>query len=328
MRVFVTGASGLLGSHLATLLREGGHEVVALQRRTSDTAHLRALGCELVDGDVRDGPDDLAVSMEGCSHMVHGAALVYAGSAWPRIRAVNVEGTRNVLEAAAQAGIARAVHISSVAVYGTRRAPLDETTPLDVELDPGDLYGRSKRAAEAEARAVESERGLAVTVLRPSAVYGERDRLFAPAIARIVRRPVAALLGRGNNTLPVVYAGNVASALLLALEAGRGGATYDVGMDHPLTQRALLEGIARGVGSEPVLVPIPSGLVRAGAALLERLGVHAPGARDLPLSRVVRIGLGENPHRSLRIRRELGWDPPHRHEEALARTGRWVEEHL
>ncbi len=327
MRVFVTGATGLVGSHVVELLRAKGHDVVALRRRSSDTSWLRKLGCGPFEGDVRDSADDLAAGMRGCTHLVHAAALVYSGGSWPKVRAVNVEGTRHVLEAAAAAGVAHAVHVSSVAVYGKREGSLDETTSFDTELEPSDLYGRSKREAEAEAREVESARGLKVTIVRPAAVYGERDRLMAPAVARIVRRPVAAMLGRGCNTLPVVYAGNVAAALLLALEAGRGGATYDLAMDHPITQRQLLEGIARGMGRVPILVPIPAPLVRAGAALLGRLGVAAPGASDLPLSKAVRIALGENPYRSVRARRELGWDPPHRHEEALVRTGRWVKEH-
>jgi nucleoside-diphosphate-sugar epimerase len=327
VRVFVTGGSGLLGSHLAALLRAEGHEVVALQRRSSETTYLRDLGCELVEGDVRDEPEDLAAAMRGCTHLVHGAALVYAAGTWPKTRAVNVEGTRHVLEGAAMAGIPRAVHISSVAVYGTRDGRVDETTPLDEDLPASDLYGRSKREAEERARMVEAETGIAVTILRPCAVYGERDRLLGPAIARLVARPVTLVLGRGDNTLPVVYAGNVAVAVLLALRAGRGGATYDVGLDHPLTQRELLLGIARGLGSHPTLVSVPAVVVRAAAAVLRRLGVSAPGTKHLPLAQVVGVALGENPYPSVRIRRDLGWDPPHRHVEALERTGRWVGSH-
>lgn len=327
MRVFVTGASGLIGSHLAALLREKGHEVVALHRRSSDVAYLRELGCELVEGDVRDPPEHLAASMHGCDRLAHGAALVYAAEGWPKTRAVNVQGTRSVLEAGAAARIPHAVHISSVAVYGARSGRIDETTPLDRDLPAADVYARSKREAELEARAVEEERGLAVTILRPSAAYGERDRLMAPALARLVRRRVTPLLGRGDNTVPVVYAGNVAVAVMLALESGRAGATYDVGMDRPLTQRALLEGISRGLGRSPRFVPLPSAAVRAGAAVLQRLGVTAPGAKHLPLARVVRIGLNENPYPTQRIRRDLGWDPPFSHERALERTGRWAGRH-
>lgn len=326
MRVYVTGGSGLLGSHLAAHLREEDHEVVALHRRTSDTLRLEELGCELVEGDVRDGPESLLAGMEGCSHAVHGAALVYSGGSWPKIREVNVEGTAHVLEAAARAGVGHAVQISSVAVYGPTDGPVDETAPLDTPLHPTDLYARSKREAEEEARRVEGETGVAVTVLRPSAVYGEGDRLMAPALADLLRAPVVPLLGSGRNRVPVVYSGNVATATALALRAGRGGAVFDVGMDRPLTQRELLAGLARGLGRSPRLIPTPAGLVRSGADLLQKVGVSTPGAQHLPIARVARLALAENPHPSDRIRRELDWDPPHDHESALERTGRWLKE--
>lgn len=327
MRVFLTGGTGLIGSHVAALLRDEGHEVTALCRPDTRVSHLESVGCFIAPGDVRDLPEALASVMGGCTHVVHCAALVYAGGAWPKIRSVNVEGTRNVLEAAARAGARYAVHISSVAVYGSVDGPVDESYPIEGPLPPTDLYARSKREAEVEARRVEREHGLRVTVLRPSAVYGERDRLMAQRLARMVRSPVAFLLGPGDNTIPTVYAGNVAVAVSLALASGRGGETFDVGMDHPLTQRTLLRELARGMGRSPKLISIPAGVVRAGAAVLERLGVSAPGTEHLPLGRVVRLALGENPFASLRIRNELGWAPPHDHEEALARTGRWLKDY-
>jgi nucleoside-diphosphate-sugar epimerase len=326
MRVFLTGGSGLIGSHVAALLRHDGLEVLALCRRGTDSSFLGSLGCGLAEGDVRDPPERLARAMGGCTHVVHGAALVYSGASWPKVRAVNVEGTRNVLTAAAQAGVGHAVHVSSVAVYGPVGAPVDESHALDVPLPAGDLYGRSKREAETEARRVEAEYGLAVTVVRPSAVYGERDRLLTPRIARLIRGPVAFLLGSGDNTIPTVYAGNVATAVALVMVSGQGGVTFDVGMDHPLTQRTLLTELAVGMGRSPRLVSVPAGLVRAGAKVLERLGVSAPGAEHLPLGRVVRLALGENPYPSRLIRKVLGWTPPHGHEEALRRTGRWMRD--
>jgi len=327
VRVFLTGGTGLVGSHTAALLIREGHEVVALHRAGADVEGLAAMGCALVEGDVRAGPAVLEPLLRGCTHVVHAAALVYTGGGWSRIRAVNVDGARGVLEAAAHAGVGHAVHISSVAVYGTVEGTADERSAVDTALLPDDHYARSKREGETAARAVEASTGMAVTVLRPSAVYGERDRLMTRRIARLVRWPVAFLLGSGDNTIPTVYAGNVAEAVLLALLAGRGRTTYDVGMDHPLTQRALLEGIAQGLGRRPLIVPLPAGLVRPSADILQALGMSAPGAAHLPLGRVVRLALGENPFLSRRIREELGWGPSHRHEDALPRAGRWLKEH-
>jgi UDP-glucose 4-epimerase len=241
------------------------------------------------------------------------------------MRDVNTQGTRNVLTAAAQAGVRHAVHVSSVAVYSGARGPVDENTPVDGEIGPDNHYARSKREAEAEARHVEGEWGIPVTILRPASVYGERDRLLSLRVARLARRPVSFLLGGGSNTISTVYAGNVAQAVLVATEAARGGTTYDVGMDHPLTQKEMLAGIAAGMGCSPRLVPIPAGVVRAGAKALEWLGVTPPGISGLPLTRVVQLALEENPYQSRRLRAELGWDPPHRHHDALRRTGEWLK---
>lgn len=324
MRVFLTGAPGLLGSHAAELLRSAGHEVVALHRPSSDTAFLASLGCTLVEGDVTDPVDRLTAAADGCSHAVHGAALVYAGADWARIRAVNVEGTAHVLEAASRAGVGHAVHISTVAVYGTAEGPIHETEPIDRPVPENDFYARSKRLAESEARRVAAEHGLSLSILRPAAVYGERDRLMAPNVAGMTRFPIAFLLGDGHNAVPAVYAGNVAHAIVLALKAERDGAVWNVGLDHRLTQRDLLRWMAEGLGRRPRLIAIPGGLVRRGADLLERLGVPTPGAAHLPLGRAARLSLGENPYPSTAIRRDLGWDPPHRPADAVVRTGRWL----
>jgi len=330
VRVFLTGGTGLLGSHLAEELLRAGAEVVALHRHGADTLFLEEAGCVLAQGDVRDAPAVLAPLMAGCTHVVHGAGLVYAGGTWPAIRAVNVDGTRQVLEAAAIAGLGHAVHVSSVAVYGTVDGPVSEGFAIDADVPESDMYARSKRLAEREARAVERERGLAVTVVRPSAVYGERDRLMIPALARILKKPVVPVFGPGDNHLPVVYAGNVAVAIRRMLEAGEGGpdSTYDVGLDFPLTQRDLFTWLATGLGRSPRYVTLPAGAVRAAVTLLSRLGVQTPGAKHLPLERVARLALGENPYPSTRIRQHLDWEPPYSHPESLARSGRWFATQL
>ena len=324
MRVFLTGGTGLLGSHLAHELRTHGHEVVALHRKAADTVVLEEAECELVEGDIRDEPDALAPLMKGCTHLVHGAALVYAGGSWPKVRSVNVGGTRNVLTAARVAGIGHAVQVSSVAVYGSAPGPVDEATPIDAPLAPGDLYARSKREAEEVARGIEEKRGFPVTIVRPSAVYGERDRLMAPAIRDILRLPFVPLFGPALNALPVVYAGNVAVAIRLALDAGCGGATYDVGLDYPLNQRDLMEWLGAGLGMTPRFVTLPAPLVRTTGGVLGRLGIRTPGAKHLSIDRLTQLALGENPYPSRRIRDQLGWEPPFEHRAALERTGRWL----
>jgi nucleoside-diphosphate-sugar epimerase len=204
---------------------------------------------------------------------------------------------------------------------------VSERSPTDSDLPPNDLYARSKREAEEVVRGIEEKRGFPVTILRPSAVYGERDRLMAPAIRDILELPIVPLFGRATNALPVVYAGNVAVATRLALEAARPATTYDVGLDHPLSQQDLMEWLALGLGIEPRFVHLPAPLVRGTGEILARLGVRTPGAKHLPINRLTRLALSDNPYPSLRIRADLGWDPPFEHRAALKRTGRWLLHH-
>lgn len=324
MKVFVTGASGLIGSHLVGELIAGGHDVVGLCRGGSDTTYLDRVGCAIARGDIRSDGETLAPHMEGCQRVVHAAAQVYAGGAWPKVRESNVDGTRNVLTAARLAGVEHVTHVSTVAVYGGAPGLKDEAAAIDHPIPPGDLYARSKREAEAVARGIEQRRGLPVTIVRPSAVYGERDRLMAPAVARLLRLPFVALMGPGNNTIPVVYAGNVASALRLVVERCEGGETFNLALDYPLTQRQLFEGLADGLGKAPRFFSLPADLIRSVGGVLARLGVTAPGAKHLPLERIIQLGLGENPFPTRRIRDQLGWAPLHHHEDALVRTGQWL----
>jgi len=323
-RVFLTGGSGLLGSHVAERLREQGAEVVALQRPGSDTAFLRDLGCRVVSGDLTDSVQSLEALAAGCDALVHAAAQVYGGGTWASVYRVNVQATRTLITAAGRAGVRRAVHVSSVAVYGNRRGPLTEEVPLDFPLGAGDTYARSKREAEAEARAAAAEAGIRLTMVRPSVIYGERDRLFTSRLARLATLPVIPLLGRGEVPVPAVYAGNVASAVVCALEAAAGG-TFNVAEDHPVSQAGLVLGLARAMGRRPRAVRLPASAVRAAAAIADGLGLRVPGASDLSLVRVARLWTRGNPYPSDRIRETLGWTPPFPLQDALGRTADWLQ---
>lgn len=326
MRIFLTGGTGLIGSHIAERLIRSGHELVALQRPNSDSSFLQALGCEIHVGDVRDDVKHHKPRLRGCSAVIHCAALIYASKSWPEVRAVNVDGTRNVLQAASEAGVSAAIHVSSIAVYGDPGSYVDESAPMDRPLRPADLYARSKREAEAVALRFHG-RGMALTILRPSAVYGERDRLFAPKLAGMVRLPMTMVMGPGTNTVPVVYAGNVAAGVESALTGLGAGRAFNLATDHPLTQLELLEGLAEGLGRSPRFFHVPGGLIKRAARLGEAVGLNIPGAPDLSLSRVVSLVLGDNPYSSALAREFLDWKPPHTHQDALRRTGEWLRKH-
>lgn len=323
--VLVTGATGLVGSHVARTFRERGWRVRALVRPTSDLRFLERLGAEVVLGDITE-PGTLSGAAEGCRAVVHAAAFLGRTSSWERFREVNVEGTRHVLGEAVRAGCPRFVHVSSVAVYGDPAdlpRPVDESVPLEAPLGPRAHYERSKRMAETAVRRAGADL-ISWTILRPAVVTGERDRHFAPRVAEVADRRLLCTVGRGHNPLPVVYAGNVAEACYLAaVREEADGRAYNLADDGSLTQRQLLTDAAPG---PTTVVPLPRRAVEAAARLGERLASLAPeGPSRVWTSRRVGFLARPNPFASERIRRELGWQPSVDTREGWRRALRWLD---
>ena len=321
MSVLVTGGSGLVGSHVIEALRSRGASVRALVRPASRAA-VERLGADPVPGDVTD-PAVWRAAAHGVRGIVHAAALVQRRCSWERYVAVNVEGTRLAAQAAGAAG-ARLVHISSVAVYGgsgaygVDRERRGEDSPF-LPIAESDFYARSKRLAEAVVRDAAGG-GLSAVALRPNVVYGERDRLFTPRVIRVVRFGVVPRIGPGTNRLSCVYAGNVAAAVVAALEApGFGFRAYHVTSDAPppLTQREFFAAFAAALGSRPRAIPIPLGLARVVMGVLTSRTLARAAASFI---------IGENPYGDDRARSELGWRPPFTAQEAVGRTVRWFVE--
>src|SRR5213080_1464176 len=237
MTVLVTGGSGLVGSHVIEASR----------------AVIERLGAEAVPGDVRDAAVWHA-AVQGVRGLVHAAALLQQRASWQEYEAVNVDGTRRAALAARTAG-ARLVHISSVAVYGglANYRPESERRTEDFPFQPipeHDFYARSKRLAETVVREA-AEGGLTAVALRPNVIYGERDRLFTPRVIRVVRRRVVPRIGPGTNHLSCVYAGNIAAAVVTALDAPVSGfRAYNVTSDAPPvpTQHEFLAAFAAALG--------------------------------------------------------------------------------
>jgi len=309
MSVLVTGASGLVGSHVVEALAARGEPVRALVRPASRAAVLR-LGAETVVGDVTD-PAAWQAAARGTRAIVHAAAIVQRRASWEQYVAVNVEATRLAVGAARAAG-ARLIHISSVAVYsGSAAYPStperrDEDFPFQPIAAP-DFYARSKRLAEDVVREAATHRDLDVVALRPTVIYGERDRLFTPRVIRAARLRVVPQIGPGTNRLSCVYAGNVAAAAVAALDAPLAGfRPYNVTNDGP-----------PALGRRYWSIPIPTPL--AGLAI----GLFT--ARRLARAAVSFVS-GENPYTDERIRAELGWRPPTQAREAIGRTVAWFLE--
>ena len=326
--VFLTGATGLIGSHTAALFREMGWQVRALIRPASDAAFLEELGCQLVLGDLTSS-NSISGAAQGCEAVVHAAAQLGRPAPMDRHVDVNVEGTRRVLKEAIDSGVPRFVHISSVAVYGAPSGeivrPIDEEDALDEPIPEDDYYSLTKRMAEEVVRRAADR--IEWCILRPDMVMGERDRLFTPRVMAWASRPVLASLGGGGSDLPLVYAGNVAlAAWLAATHASAAGKVYNVTDDGPLTQKRLVR-IAAGRGPDAPVLPLPVPAMRLVSRATKTLARVLPGERRPMLTEGrLRLFTEGDPYAGGRISDELGWKPAVSTEEGWQRAVDWYRE--
>ncbi len=288
MKVFVTGGSGFVGSNLIRLLTSEGFIVRALVRPGSLRSHLADLPSELLEwaeGDLS-RPDTLRRAMEGCGRLFHVAADYRLWVPDPeRMYAVNVKGTRAVLEAARDVGMEKAVHCSSVAVLGTSAdgAPVDESSDPGVDALEGH-YRKSKYLGEKEALAVNAE-GFPVVVVNPSAPVGPWDVKPTPT-GRIIldfqRGRMPAYLDTGLNLVDVR---DVCRGHLLAMERGKPGERYILGNVN-LTLKEILGLLADIIGRPAPKLQIPYRLALALAYANEVLSRVTRLEPLIPLSAI------------------------------------------
>ncbi len=328
MKVFVTGGTGLVGSHTVERLASAGHPVRAMVRSEASRRMVESLGATAVEGSVERQAD--WTSARGCDLIVHAAAIVTSPDTWQRYYDINVEGTRHAVHAAADCG-ARLIHISSIAVYGRRpdegdAGAVDEDFPFG-PIDAYDYYARSKREAEAVLWEEGTRLGVSSVALRPCVIYGERERLFMLRILNALRWGVAPVIGNGENTLAMVYVGNVVDAIERAAERRDITGAFNTANDGGFTQRELY-GIIRAVAGRRIrMITIPLPLAVAAGTLWQSL------------HRLVRPGLytgvgrssghflaRDNPFTSEKARRVLGWEPQSDPHESLRQTVHWFLE--
>lgn len=281
----VTGGTGLLGSHIAEQLHRRDRRIRAYCRAGSDTAFLRSLGAEIIDGDLTDC-EAVRRACAGVDVVYHAAARVGDWGPWEDFVRVSVDGTQHLLDGAVAARVRRFLHISSISVYGHvdgEGRVFDESAPLGVNMHKWSYYTRAKIEAEKRAWAMHACGRMPVTVIRPSWLYGPRDRATLPRLIDSIRRRTLKIIGDGRNRLNVVHAGNVAEAAILAADSDRAvGEAYNCCHDGVLTQRSYFDRIADAIGEPPVTKSIPYRVAYSAAFLMECFG-HAFNTKNQPL---------------------------------------------
>ena len=252
--VTVFGGSGFVGRHVVRALAKRGYRVRAAVRRPDLAGHLQPMGSvgqiHAVQANLR-YPDSVAKAVEGADAVVNLVGILYE-SGRQTFSAVHAFGAGAVAEAAAKAGVARLVHVSSLGA--------DDGSPSD--------YARTKAAAE---KAVLGEFPDAV-IFRPSVIFGPEDNFFNQfaAIARL--SPVMPLFGGGETKFEPVFVGDVAEAIARAVDGKvQGGRTYELGGPEVMTLRDIFAFVAKTTGRTRLLLPVPMFAAKFKAAFLQLL---------------------------------------------------------
>jgi len=303
----VTGATGFVGSAVARALLARGNRVRVLARPNADRRNLASLSVEVAEGAMED-QGSLARAVAGCRYVYHVAAdyRIWVPDPVPMFRA-NVEGTRDLLTAALEAGVERVVYTSSVATLGlVPGGSADEKTASEIE-DMIGPYKRSKFVAEEVAREFAQQRGLPVVIVNPSTPVGPRDIKPTPTGRLIVEAACGRMPAFVDTGLNIVHVDDVAEGHLAAAEKGRIGERYILGGEN-LTLAEILAEVANAVGRRPPWLRIPHRAllpVAFGAELAARI----TGRDPFVTMDGVRMSQKKMYFSSAKASREIGYQP-------------------
>jgi nucleoside-diphosphate-sugar epimerase len=321
MKLLVTGGTGFIGSHLAEEGKRRGAQVVVLgltdrPEEQANAALLARQGVEILPGSITD-PELCARAMRGATHVFHLAvAMREGGKSDEFFETVNLDGTRRLLEAAGAGRVQRFVYCSTIGIYG-HRAP--GVTSEQTALRPGNIYERTKVAAERMVRELAFAAKVEFSILRPADVYGPRDQRLLK-LFRGVSRGRFPLFGSGSGRRHMVYVDDVVSAFFAACEreeaAGQG---MIVAGPRPCTLRELIEAVRQATGSARYGWRLPLAPMLATAAVVEdfcqALKIDPPIYR-----RRMDFFTSDSAFDTSRARRLLGWAPAVELDEGVRRT--------
>ncbi len=318
MRILITGATGFLGAHLAMALLAQGHQLTLLGRDFSMVQPQIAAGATPLAVDFR----DRSATIRACA----GQDLVYhvgaLSTAWGRYRdfqAINIEGTRAIVDGCLQHGVGRLIYVSSPSVIfdGGDHVNVTEAQPYPKRFTSA--YAATKKIGEDLVNTAHGQ-GLPTVIIRPKAIFGPGDRSLLPRLIDRARQKRLPQLGAGQNLVDLTYVDNVVHALLLAAEASQAvGHTYFItNNEHPPlwpTIRTVLQQLHLSTELRPI--PVPLALALAG--LLE-LNARRSGREPLLTRYTVGILARTQTYDISAAQRDLGYQPRVSVADGLART--------
>lgn len=305
MRVLLTGASGFLGRHLSVVLREK-HDVLSAVRATPSVC------CDFVAMGEISAITDWSETLAGRQVVIHAAARAHvlnesAADPLAEFRKVNTAATLTLATQAADAGVKRFIFISSIGVNGNQSmAPFTESSPPA----PHDPYAISKYEAEEGLREIANQLGMPVTIIRPPLVYGPNATGNFCRLVRWISKGIPLPLGAIHNQRSLVALDNLVDFIITCIDhPAAANQTFLVADGEDLSTTDLLRRVGQAMGKPARLIPVPMGLLKAGAGVLGKKAI----AQQLCGNLQVDIS---------KAREVLGWTPPVSVETALEKAVR------
>jgi nucleoside-diphosphate-sugar epimerase len=306
MKVFVTGGSGFIGSHVIEALVRHGHEVCAMARSDRSAATVRDYGADPVRCSLGSVDPE---ALRGCDAVVHAAAFVEEWGTRRQFWDANVEGTVQLLDAARQAGVERFVHVGTEAALfdGHDLVDVDESHPYPSKHRF--LYSETKAEAERRVLAVNDDAMTTVSV-RPCFVWGPRDNTVLPAVTRMGEEGSWVWIDGGARRTSTTHVANLVHGIELLLAKGEGGQAYFITDDDDRTIRAFVGAYAETAGVTLPERSVPGAVARAAAVLLEAAWRLLRLRSTPPLTRMaVAMMSCDKTVDCTRAKRELGYAP-------------------
>ncbi|MCF6325017.1 MAG: NAD-dependent epimerase/dehydratase family protein [Gammaproteobacteria bacterium] len=321
-KIAVTGATGFLGSHLTTRLIDEGYQVNILARDEGKAKKLANQAVNIVIGDIAD-PEAAKRLCEGCQYVVHLVSNFRTASGPPEsYRQINVDGTKNIYNAAADAGASRFVHCSTIGVHGSVKvSPATEET----EFAPGDLYQETKLEAEQYVTGQAGKTAMELVVVRPTSMYGPGDMRMLKMFKMLKKRTFFKV-GPCQENFHAVYIDDIVDGFIKAIETpGIDKEKLLIGGSDYLPLEDYIDVVARAVDAPPPRFRFPYPLFYYAAIVCEK--IFTPFGIEPPLHvRRVRFFKNNRAFNIDKARRVLGYAPKVSLEEGMKRTAAWYKE--
>ena len=328
MKIFITGATGFIGSHLLEALLAEGHEVMALIRKNNDAQKLKEKGAKPLETDLRNIKAEM---LDGVEAVFHLAAIRYEWGHLPKdYEKVNIEATKNLLEIAQILKVKKFVYGSSVFVFGyPRQLPIDETFPYA----PTTNYAKSKMEAEKLVKEYSARCDFPCVIIRPTITYGPGDaKGMLLKLARLIKNKKFFIIGNGRNYIHLTHIDDVVQGFQKALRPEIKNNDFIIASEKTISQKKMANLIAHELGTKIWLLHIPYWLAKFAGLANEliynsgmKLGIKYFFKEPFISRSKVDIIAGNQAYKTAKARKNLGFEARIDYPEGIKETIHWYQ---